>query len=202
MNRGRISTGGFVPIVALLLVLTVLVAGQPFMNEDEMKNIAYQQGRVVTNVQGYMELAKNNHTFALDFTEVTQVVSDRDPDKRYLQLSGEQFFLQIEYVYQNEGQSSGHYQFGNLIMLVRNKRRGGAYMQVCFFDQKFSFVLPENSRYSCNKEQTHRCSRNGELVANVVLTTFELELDGNPEKVKELQFSKPAWPESCEHWSK
>lgn len=199
------TSRGLAPIVALVMVLAVVVSGQPVMNGTDLKNIVHTRERIVANVDGYVEFASQNFTRQpLDFSIVEQDIYETEPEKKYLGLIGHQFVFDFAYVHQDKGKPSGHYQFSYLTMLVRNPRYWiSTYSPRCHFEEEFTIALPDKSRYSCQKEQTHRCiSHPGQLVANVVLRSFELELEGNPEKVDRLEFSKPAWEESCEQWSK
>lgn len=199
MDR-KMTAGRFMPIVALVMILAMVAVGQPVSNGIELKNIAYKREGVVANVQGYLSI--NDSRMKLDFANVTQARRSEDPDHRYVRLSGEEFVFELEYVRQDGGKPSEHYQFSDLTMLVRDKRPGHAYSTICFFDEQFALALPAKSRYSCNREQSHQCSLNGKPVANLVLTAFELEVDGVPSKAAKLQFSKNPWAESCEQWDK
>lgn len=204
MDQKRMAAGRFAPIVALVMALVITVAGQPVTNEKELKNIGYGSQGILANVDGYVEFASKNYTREpLDFYSVEYSIDQSNPEKKYLSLSSDQILFDFAYVHQDKGKPSGYYQFDYLTMLVRNPRNWiSTYSVRCLFEEEFTIALPDKTRYSCKKEQTHRCSWDGKLVANVVLRSFELELEGNPDKIDRLVFSKPAWEESCEQWAK
>lgn len=211
MNRSKRMLRGSMSLVAMLAIVIAVStslpsqyqcnpsASKPNGNYIEVENVADKKGRVVTNLAGHLELLGNTTTnLPLDIKTIYNAMLDVDHSQHRVAMIDEHVYLSIFYHTKDWGNS---YEFTEIEMSVNNGTESGyEYKLICSFDEKFVFSLPVHSRYSCRNVLSHPCSRDGNRVANLVLESFELELDGDQEKIAKGEFSKPAWEASCDHW--
>lgn len=213
----KLLYGGVAVIVSLVLAAALyVVVNQPIrvkenckpmsykpnMDEIEIKNFASEDGLVVANLAGYLELSSStgNSTYlALSFNSVQVTIPESD-DLRRVTLEGDCFRFIVEYTFQAE-YATNYYQFSNLEMLVKNDAEpDNRLKKICQFDNQFSSKMVDSKYYSCKLQLYHQCTMNGKQVASLMLKSFELELDGKRDHVMEGKFSKLPFEDSCPNW--
>lgn len=207
-----IGIAAFVLILLIVLVVVIFIrprrhhcipmTSKPELDELEVINVASEKDLVVANMAGYLELldANGNYTYMpLDINSV----SIGGPDAggvRAITLYGECLRFEVRYYISGDAKNR-YYTFTQLGMLVANDaEQDKSAREICKFDYDFEFKLFSSVRYSCKNDLSHKCSKDGKLVATLRLKSFELELDGAPNHVKERVFSKDAWFDSCQNW--
>lgn len=207
------QTGGVLPVAALVMAMVVAMAASlpsnhrprsarvgPNINEIEVENIASADDQVLMNLAGYLELHEVNSTRLMLDMNTVYVVSWDDDQLHNIKVNDNDRRVRLSISYE-KGELNSVYKFNNMELSVnRGNLPRGEFSVICQFDEPFAFSLPARSRYSCQKVLSHSCSKDGKLVASLVLKSFELELNGNPRNVARSVFSKPAWDKSCAHW--
>lgn len=130
----------------------------------------------------------------------SRVLDRRNPSRIYMQLNP----MQVETIeLLNKTQlrlwlSCALIEFDiEINQLLNSKRVSGARInldQDIFYSKDcslmdFDFDIPGSFRYSCNKSRHFNCIDKGTLVAVLTLDSFELEVDGNPDKIGKDEFS-------------
>lgn len=192
-------------IVALVVIVVVVIIMWPRSNlpDIEVHNVASEKARIVANLAGYMELLNNKSSNQI--LNIHTVSESIHTDGRVITLSGKNFQFDIGYTIHHEDVRGNvhdgiRYHFLSFDMLLRTDPDGTTFEGICAFDKPFDFFLPDFERYSCKQVITHHCSHQGDPVARLVLKSFELELNGDPDHVKRREFSKDGWPVSCNKW--
>jgi hypothetical protein len=74
--------------------------------------------------------------------------------------------------------------------------------KICNMQPQLHTVVPINERFSCKQVQTHQCvsSFDYKTAASLVLKSFELEIDADPDEVKRGNFDKSEYAYSCNSW--
>lgn len=201
-----------VVVVAVVLFFTwpsrhqcIPLKMKPNMSEIQVENVASEEGDLaVANMAGYLELLDptggNSTYLPLDIRSL-QFSKPDESGGRVVTLGGE--CLRFEASYSIEEEDSGrNYKFSYLKMLVEDgAKRDKKAENICEFDAPFTFGIPDEVRYSCQKKLSHQCSTAGKPIASLVLKSFELELAGDPDHVRKCEFTKPAWSYSCISWA-
>jgi hypothetical protein len=94
------------------------------------------------------------------------------------------------------------YSYSDLRLFVkRDSRNDTEQREFCKVEQQSQIFQPVSTRYTCKQVSYHTCvSSTNETVAELVLGSFEIELDTSQDFVKKRTFSKVAWQDSCKLW--
>lgn len=167
--------------------------------------MAEEEGTALARVGGFVELldeAQGASYLPLGLHTIARDTHYGGP--RFVRLVGDCVELELRYSLNN---SLYHYQ--SLEMSVRNgaKKSNKIAKKICHFREPFEFEQPDGQRYSCKQTRSHLCVALGHnssagLVAraNLVLSMFELELDGNATQVQHEEFQKQPLDGSCDRW--
>jgi hypothetical protein len=216
-QRKKLIVGGIVAVV--LIVVAVVVwprhksapadchpsKDKPKMGKIEIKNIATLDKTTLVNLAGYVELIdKDNGGYLPIVVDSVEVVQQPDQSK-LVTLTSSCATLEIYYIKTGAEIGAQLYQFNSINMLVKNDAtKDEKPVQICDFDRKFTFLLPLESRYSCQSQQIRSCSTEKDSkkvrVADLVLKSFDLELDSDSQKAGQGLFSKDGWVSSCQAW--
>jgi hypothetical protein len=209
---------GLVMFIALACTVVVIVlvcrsqteANNPCVPLKQVPSIGIanlltaEEERVFAKAGGYLEIFDDETTYLpLNFHTVTR-------DKLYdgpmvVTLVGDCVTLDIKYINGSSENSRAPpvYSYKGVELLVRNGRRTNkVHRKICEFQNQLKFDQPNNLRYSCRQTRNHICSsyvnnQTYKQKANLVLTIFELELDGDPAKGG---LDKAPLARSCERW--
>lgn len=212
-RKKKLIYGGITATVVLVIVVVSIVVftrphsqcipsiDRPDIYTLEVKNLFSEQGPVVANMAGYVELlSPSGKTYLpLDFNSVRISKPDYEV-AQVVSLEGQ--CISVKVAYHNANSSSGSYYMYNYIeMLVKNDaKQDKSAKKICEFNEKFNFNQESTSRFSCKNELKHKCSMDDDLVALLVLKSFELELDADLDHAKRHEFSKQPSQYSCSLW--
>lgn len=204
MLSNRKSSVVILVVVAIVISLAaqtmagscVPTSTKPDIGSMEIKNVASDRGPVLANLAGYVELLGNNSStyLPLDIDSIS-FWKPTDSDRTVI-LESDCFRFTIDLKSRIPDVNPG-YVFTGLKMELKNRSEAS-----CGFNgnDSFYFFVPQDLRYSCKQVLSHRCTREGKSIVNLVLSSFELELEGNTKSVSKGEFTKSAWPYSCNYW--
>jgi hypothetical protein len=153
---------------------------------------------VLTNIAGFVETfvgGDREGYLNLDFDEIYH-------DKLYngpfvVTLQGQCTRLQIKYSARHIDEA---YFFEGIELYIKKKVHESHMEKFCEFKPQFVLQQPKSERYSCLHTRYHACVHGGQLLASLVLSKFELELDGDRYANVEGKFSKSPTAQSCKLW--
>lgn len=204
------------PTIAGFLVLLVLAivysnksnTGPACLPSTEVPAVTFAnllaQGESIVSARmaGYVELFDENETsyLPLDFHTISHEKLYEGP--LAVSLLGDCVILDIKYtpIVGNDSKIL-RYAYRGIEMQLRNGRKSAKIpRKMCDFQAPFRFDLPVGQPFSCKQTRNHPCinllaSKHNKQRANLVLSRFELELDGDLEKDY-----KDAFVNTCDMW--
>jgi hypothetical protein len=210
---GGIAATVVVAVVVSIVVIVLLMRPHskvqpksiecvPSKNKPDLKtlkvtNFGSTDLTAVANLAGYVHLRKDDSYLPLDIDTVT-VINPYKGGSHQVIFSGK--CTSVNLVYNDE---NSLYSYKDLTVLVKTyAKKDTKQKEICKVSQLYTAKHPTSLRYSCKGEEHHDCKLllPEELVADLVLESFELELNTKPFAVKNAIFEKPAWDNSCKLW--
>jgi hypothetical protein len=198
-------------IVSVILVIFIAIAhfawpkpnGLLCMPTKEIPTISSPKlitpgGSVSAKLAGYLELLDTSETvyLPLDFHTVSEIKQHTGPD--VIEIRSNCVVLEIRYV-----KRDAEIKYTSLDMLIKDGRKPNKVARkVCVFSNPFNFSHSINENYSCKQTRNHLCviDRPSQK-ANLVLTTFEFEINGDLDSASAGSFAKKPFGQSCDRWS-
>lgn len=170
----------------------------------------------LAHLAGYVELLDENIESNLDSSylplEFNTIVHDQLYNgPRVVSLIGDCVTLDIKYSKKKQHNSGEVYAYEGIDLNIRDGRKLERRPEKrCDFKPGFFLEQAISERYSCLQTRAIRCYHRDQnaiesvakQVANLVLSTFELELDGDPVTLQLGVFSKAPMEDGCSKWSR
>jgi hypothetical protein len=219
-RRQRLIYGGIAGVVALSVVIIIIIMTRPHqskplsscvptkdkpnLNSMHVENILSSDKTVLANLVGYLHLVQDGTYLPV---ELNEVLLDQRSGKNIVTLLSNCVEFQIVYKDIIDHREKLGHAYGSIKMAVKDDTKVNEdFNQICVFERSFEFDQPYQTRYSCQEERKHHCSvyvkgRHQDRVADLVLRSFELELDVEPSVGKGQMFTKEPFDSSCTLWS-
>jgi hypothetical protein len=167
---------------------------RPDLNSMQVKNMVSKQEDALANLVGYFEL--NGTYFPIELERMD--IFYKSGSDRFVELRSGCVIFGLYYQYVTE------YEIPSILYLSIDMsiydELSGKFVEVCQLND-FAFGHPAKQRLSCTQQQSHVCIEGASQRHNLLLKSFELELDMNKEDARKKKFVKQAFGESCSRWS-
>jgi hypothetical protein len=168
------------------------IKNKPELNSMQTRNIASANKTILANMAGYVEFPGDNSYLLLDIDSISAWKPEYH-DFRVVTLSGKCVSFQLRVSKTGKDYFYSHpMMFPDHFPSLADKG--------CEFSNSFSLAIPENERFSCKEiieHESYSFSPNKRSRrANLVLKSFELEMDGVVVEHEKGNFVKEEWPSS------
>lgn len=218
MDRKKMLIGGVVAVVVLVVIVFFAWpskhAHQCIPSKEKPVDatatiVSSAADKVIASLAGYVEFVDDEKEKTYLPVDIVSVSIDKsDANANVAVLEGKCQTLVIKYKLEKGATDKDPSKYTyNSIELKVNRNEAEA-KNICSFNNPFTFSQPASTHYACDEEKSHKCSeedaktKTQKPIANLVLTSFGLELDADEAHVKENKFGKDAWADSCKSWSK